>query len=38
MHTQRIVNMAWSFAHLRRDDGLGYMEAFEEIAEELARD
>ena len=30
-HTQRIVNKAWSFAHLLRDDGLGYMEYTEQI-------
>ena len=29
--TQRIVNKAWSFAHLLRDDGLGYMEYTEQI-------
>jgi len=30
-HTQRIVNKAWSFAHLLRDDGLSYMEYTEQI-------
>jgi len=24
--SQQIVNMAWSFAHVLRDDGLSYME------------
>ena len=24
-HTRQIVNKAWSFAHLLRDDGLSYM-------------
>ena len=30
-HTQRIVNKAWSFAHVLRDDGLSYMEYTEQI-------
>ena len=30
-HTQQIVNKAWSFAHLLRDDGLSYMAYTEQI-------
>ncbi len=30
-HTQRIVNKAWNFAHVLRDDGLSYMEYTEQI-------
>ena len=30
-HTQQIVNKAWSFAHLLRDDGLSYMTYTEQI-------
>ena len=30
-HTQQIVNRAWSFAHLLRDDGLSYMAYTEQI-------
>lgn len=29
--TQHIVNEAWSFAHLLRDDGLSYMPCAEQI-------
>ena len=30
-HTQQIVNKAWSFAHVLRDDGLSYMAYTEQI-------
>ncbi len=30
-HTRQIVNKAWSFAHLLRDDGLSYMAYTEQI-------
>ncbi len=30
-HTQQIVNKAWSYAHLLRDDGLSYMAYTEQI-------
>ena len=30
-HTQQIVNKAWSFAHLLRDDSLSYMAYTEQI-------
>ena len=30
-HTQHIVQKAWSFAHLLRDDGLSYMAYTEQI-------
>lgn len=30
-HTQSIVNKAWNFAHVLRDDGLSYMEYTEQI-------
>ena len=44
-HTQQIVNKAWSFAHVLRDDGLSYMAYTEQItfllflkmADELAK-
>jgi type I restriction enzyme M protein len=29
--TQRIVNKAWNFAHVLRDDGLSYMTCTEQI-------
>ena len=29
--TQQIVNKAWSFAHVLRDDGLSYMAYTEQI-------
>ena len=31
-HSQRIVNKAWSFAHVLRDDGLSYMAYTEQIS------
>ena len=30
-HTQQIVNHAWDFAHVLRDDGLSYMGYTEQI-------
>lgn len=30
-HTQQIVNKAWSYAHVLRDDGLSYMAYTEQI-------
>ncbi len=30
-HTRQVVNKAWSFAHLLRDDGLSYMAYTEQI-------
>lgn len=30
-HTQQIVNRAWSYAHVLRDDGLSYMGYTEQI-------
>ncbi len=30
-YTQRIVNKAWSYAHLLRDDGLSYLAYTEQI-------
>ena len=30
-HTQQIVNKAWNFAHVLRDDGLSYMGYTEQI-------
>ena len=44
-HTQQIVNRAWSFAHVLRDDGLSYLAYTEQItfllflkmADELAK-
>lgn len=30
-HTQQIVNKAWSYAHLLRDDGLSYLAYTEQI-------
>jgi hypothetical protein len=30
-HTQQIVNKAWSYAHVLRDDGLSYLAYTEQI-------
>lgn len=30
-HTQQIVSRAWNFAHVLRDDGVGYMSFTEQI-------